>query len=250
MANIDFNRRNDENIVLFFTTILFVATILTFVHFYSSRSKMEQDVYLSSSVETAQSLVVLMNYNSDFTAALQTANMYNMATPFTIKFTNFKVRNPEHKPDTWELKSLEFLESNPMKPYTFEYERVERGADPQFRFMAPLRANVGCLECHGDPAGELDATGFPKEGLQLGDFAGGISITLEGAYLHEFNKYQRKFLIIIIELGLLAALFGFYLWRLRIYRSNSEEDAEDERHKHTPYPTLPTRRHAGSRRRY
>ncbi|MCF7801797.1 MAG: DUF3365 domain-containing protein [Candidatus Marinimicrobia bacterium] len=248
MANIDFNRRNDENIVLFFTAILVVATILTFVHFYSSRQKMEQEVYLSSSVETAQSLVVLMNYNSDFTAALQTANMYNMATPFTIKFTNFKVRNPEHKPDTWELKSLEFLESNPMKPYTFEYTQAEKRKDPLFRFMAPLRANVGCLECHGDPAGELDATGFPKEGLQLGDFAGAISITLEGDYLHNFNKYQRKFLLIVIELGLLAALFGFYLWRLRIHRNGSEEEVEEA--KHRDYTSRPSRRAPGSRRRY
>lgn len=245
MANINFNRRNDENIVLFFTAILFVATILTFVHFYSSRVKMEQEVYLSSSVETAQSLVVLMNYNSDFTAALQTANMYNMATPFTIKFTNFKVRNPAYKPDEWEIKSLEYLYSNPMKPYTFEYERVTGRKDATFRFMAPLRANVGCLECHGDPAGELDATGFPKEGLKLGDFAGGISISVAGDYLQNFNKYQRKFLIIVIELGLLAILFGFYLWRLRLYRSEPDDEPEETRHR-----SYPTRRQPGSRRRY
>jgi len=35
-----------------------------------------------------------------------------------------------------------------------------------------------CLACHGNPKGEVDITGHPKEGGALGDLGGAISITL------------------------------------------------------------------------
>lgn len=209
------DNRNDENIVLFFTVLLVLATLGTMVHFYTSRQKMEREAYLSSSVETAQSLVVLMNYNNDFSAALQTATMYSLATPFKVKLTNFIVRNPEHKPDDWELRAMDDLTANPLKPYVYEYDPKNSDADSPFRFLAPLRANVGCLQCHGDPVGELDVTGYPKEGLKLGDFAGAISIQVEGDYLAEFSKYQRFSLVLALELVLMGILFAFYLWRVR-----------------------------------
>ena len=37
---------------------------------------------------------------------------------------------------------------------------------------------AGCLTCHGEPKGEIDVTGYPKEGGKLGDLGGVISITL------------------------------------------------------------------------
>ena len=33
------------------------------------------------------------------------------------------------------------------------------------------------LECHGDPAGEIDQYGYPKEGMKVGDIGGAMSIT-------------------------------------------------------------------------
>lgn len=212
------NNQNDANIVLFFTVILIVATIGTMVNFYTSSQKMAREAYISSSVETAQSLVVLMNYNNDFSAALQTANMYSLATPFKIKLTDTTVRNPEHAPDSWEIAAMAELNANPMKPYVYEYQPKNTANGTPFRFLAPLRANVRCLQCHGDPVGELDATGFPKEGLKIGDFAGAISIEVQGDYLTDFAKYQRLSFILAIEMALLGILFVFYLWRVRFNR--------------------------------
>ena len=34
-----------------------------------------------------------------------------------------------------------------------------------------------CLECHGEPAGEIDQYGYPKEGMKVGDIGGAMSIT-------------------------------------------------------------------------
>ena len=49
---------------------------------------------------------------------------------------------------------------------------------PAFRYVMALRAEESCLRCHGQPKGELDPTGYPKEGLKLGDVAGAISVVL------------------------------------------------------------------------
>ena len=35
-----------------------------------------------------------------------------------------------------------------------------------------------CLACHGSPKGEMDITGYPKEGGKLNDLGAVISITL------------------------------------------------------------------------
>jgi len=209
------NKQNDSNIVLFFMVILVIATIGTTVHLYTSSQKMAREAYISSSVEAAQSLVVLMNYNNDFSAALQTATMYSLATPFKVKLTNTIVRNSDHAPDNWEIAAMADLMANPMKPYVYEYQPKKSESGSPFRFLAPLRANVRCLQRHGDPVGELDATGFPKEGLKIGDFAGAISIEVQGDYLTAFARYQRMSIMLSIELFLLGLLVVFYLWRVR-----------------------------------
>ena len=40
-----------------------------------------------------------------------------------------------------------------------------------------LRLGSTCLACHGSPKGEIDITGYPKEGANEGDLGGVISIT-------------------------------------------------------------------------
>jgi len=47
-----------------------------------------------------------------------------------------------------------------------------------FRVLMPEYYGQGCLACHGEPVGELDVTGYPKEGGKLGDLGGVISVTL------------------------------------------------------------------------
>ena len=47
-----------------------------------------------------------------------------------------------------------------------------------FRVLVPEYYRAGCLACHGEPQGEIDVTGYPKEGGELGELGGVISITL------------------------------------------------------------------------
>ena len=46
------------------------------------------------------------------------------------------------------------------------------------RTAVPEYYGASCLTCHGSPKGEIDITGYPKEGAVTGDLGGVISITL------------------------------------------------------------------------
>ncbi len=85
-------------------------------------------------------------------------------------------RNPSNLPDPFERAALlEFADL----AYPKEKIISEVAADNHWlRLMLPLYTTRGCLDCHGQPKGELDKTGYPREGLQLGQNAGGISVLI------------------------------------------------------------------------
>ncbi|HWH69491.1 MAG TPA: ATP-binding protein, partial [Candidatus Sulfotelmatobacter sp.] len=102
--------------------------------------------------------------------------IFQEITGFQVKQTRFEVRRPENAPDDFDREALNRFLQNPGLP---EYFRsVDEGGVPYFRYAIPLKAEKECLVCHGQPVGELDIAGYRKEGLQEGDLAGAISVTL------------------------------------------------------------------------
>ncbi|PSH70396.1 histidine kinase [Phyllobacterium brassicacearum] len=89
------------------------------------------------------------------------------------------VRNRKASPDSWEQSVIEqkFLSPGWPKGQSF-IEAVEVNGHPSFRMLIPEYYSASCLICHGMPKGEVDVTGYPKEGAAEGDLAGAISITL------------------------------------------------------------------------
>ncbi len=89
------------------------------------------------------------------------------------------VRNRKARPDSWERSVIETRfnsESWPKGDLFSEEADASKGA--AFRVMVPEYYGEACLACHGSPKGEVDVTGYPKEGGQAGDLGGSISITL------------------------------------------------------------------------
>ncbi|MDY6858994.1 MAG: DUF3365 domain-containing protein [Pseudomonadota bacterium] len=88
------------------------------------------------------------------------------------------VRNRKARPDAWEDGVIEgrFRSAGWEKGAPF-YEEVQLDGQSAFRMLIPEYYSTSCLSCHGTPAGEMDVTGFPKEGGAEGDLAGAISIT-------------------------------------------------------------------------
>ena len=89
------------------------------------------------------------------------------------------VRNRKARPDTWEktVIATKFLQPNWPKGQPFS-ERVDVNGRSAFRILVPEYYTPTCLSCHGDPAGQVDVTGYPKEGGKEGDLGAAISITL------------------------------------------------------------------------
>ena len=89
------------------------------------------------------------------------------------------VRNRKALPDAWEADIIKtkLLDPKWLKGQAFSAV-VDSGGRRAFRDMVPEYYPASCLTCHGSPKGEMDITGYPKEGAKLGDLGGVISITL------------------------------------------------------------------------
>lgn len=89
------------------------------------------------------------------------------------------IRNRKARPDEWEKRILETKFMAPDWPKGESYtEVVEFEGRPAFRIMLPEYYRDSCLTCHGEPKGETDITGYPKEGGKVGDLGGVISIVI------------------------------------------------------------------------
>lgn len=89
------------------------------------------------------------------------------------------VRNRKSRPDDWETQVInENLLSPDWQTGAVYSSLTEADGRPAFRVMVPEYYTEGCLACHGAPAGEVDVTGYPKEGGKLGELGGVISIKL------------------------------------------------------------------------
>ncbi|HHY26331.1 MAG TPA: DUF3365 domain-containing protein [Desulfitobacterium dehalogenans] len=102
--------------------------------------------------------------------------LFGKKTGYTVRYTNFDPRNKADIPDEFELEALNLFAEDVK---TSEFYKVSKYAGKDaFRYTAPMRIEENCLECHGEPAGEIDILGYPKEGWEIGDLAGIVSIVM------------------------------------------------------------------------
>lgn len=89
------------------------------------------------------------------------------------------IRNRRARPDDWELDVLETrFKSGDWQSGQRYTESTQIAGREAFRVMVPEYYGQACLACHGSPKAELDITGYPKEGANLDQLAGAISITI------------------------------------------------------------------------
>ena len=95
-------------------------------------------------------------------------------------------RNPNNKPDEQEELLLYAVQKNHPRvgDHIVEQQLSDRSG---VRVMLPLFYNKQCLSCHGSPKGEVDISGYEKEGFKEGDLGGAISIVLSAQ-----NKLARS----------------------------------------------------------
>lgn len=108
----------------------------------------------------------------------QTASLFSDKSSIYMKqaTTDELLRNPKNKADKFESGMMKkFGESGyPRQGDKIASETV--GGD--VRVMLPLFYGKGCLGCHGGPKGEMDVSGYKKEGAKEGDLGGAVSVKL------------------------------------------------------------------------
>lgn len=145
-------------------------------------------------------------------AAKSVSKFFTAETNYLIHYTNVTTRRAADAPDEFEQEALEaFLNDPQLVEYYGITEYGEEGIQ-SFRYMQPLYMGEGCLECHGDPAGELDSFGYAKEGKQLGDIAGAVSIVMPiDLYMDDIRENTVTSILFygaVIVVGFAIILFG------------------------------------------
>ena len=104
------------------------------------------------------------------------ASRFSELTGVRLKQTALSPRNPANAPDPFEIAALKsFADStHPREQSISEVTAKSRS----LRLMYPLYMTRQCLVCHGEPKGEPDKTGYPREGVPLGQSAGAISVVI------------------------------------------------------------------------
>ena len=148
-------------------------------------------------------------------AAKSISMLFTTETDYSIRFTNDTPRQAANAPDEFEQEALAAFNADPERK---AFWRVVDAGDGTrvFRYTEPLNVTESCLECHGDPVGELDQYGYPKEGMQVGQVGGAMSITepmdIYAAGIQDSMMQQA----IMVLFMMVAAFIGLYFVTSRL----------------------------------
>ena len=141
--------------------------------------------------------------------------LFTTETDYSIRFTNDTPRQAANAPDAFEQEALAAFNADPDRK---AFWRVVDAGDGTrvFRYTEPLYVTESCLECHGDPVGELDQYGYPKEGMQVGQVGGAMSITEPmGIYAAGIQDSMMQQAIMVLFM-MVAAFIGLYFVTSRL----------------------------------
>ena len=137
---------------------------------------------------------------------------FTESTNFVMKQTSLEYRNPENAPDEFEVRMLKQFKTTRDKEPKWG-EDFDKEGNKTIRYILPLYIKKECLPCHGKPAykGELDITGYEKEGYEIGELRGAISIAAPASHLDAVIKTNSVILLIIGVVSTISVIFLTYL---------------------------------------
>lgn len=136
-------------------------------------------------------------------------------TGVQVHMTSLKPINPSNVADPWEAAALRDFEQGIRE----RAELVVQDGRTFARFMAPLVTREACLDCHA------------KQGYQVGQIRGGISVSFDTAPFSEPVREQKRNSILVHLVGwaLVAGLTLFALARSReqmLALANAKDEQE------------------------
>ncbi|MCL1799028.1 MAG: DUF3365 domain-containing protein [Eggerthellaceae bacterium] len=151
--------------------------------------------------------------------------IFSRSSDYTFRFVNFNPRNPADAPDPIEADALDIFSSDQAALEYYRFVDVE--GERFFRYVYKLTVTTDCIECHGQPVGETDISGYPKEGWAIGDIAGVGSITVPAQAYYENLTRNIRVDSLFFAAVVTAVVVGLYfaLTRLVISPLNTMQEA-------------------------
>lgn len=108
---------------------------------------------------------------------------FSRDTDYKVRYVSDTPRNRADEPDDFEQSAINAFRSDPTLTEFYSYDEVN--GKRVFRYMEPMILDESCLSCHGEPAGEIDLSGYPREGFTKGHIYGAISMDIPTAVFEE-----------------------------------------------------------------
>ena len=127
---------------------------------------------------------------------------FSRDTDYNVRYVSDTPRNRADKPDAFELAAIESFRNDSSVTEYYGYDKLN---DKRiFRYVEPMILNESCLSCHGEPAGEIDLSGYPREGYTEGYVYGALSMDIPTAVFEKASSENA-----MLNLGFsLALLIG------------------------------------------
>lgn len=147
-------------------------------------------------------------------AGKSVAALFSRNSDYSIHFTNLNPRNFNNEPDDYEAEALRAFEADPSVTERYGFAKV--GGQSVFRYVSVMKVSENCIECHGGPKGEIDVTGYPKEGWEAGDIAGAVSVVVptELSFANMNASIVNNVLFFVLLMACMAVVFYVVLSRL------------------------------------
>ncbi|WP_452040710.1 ATP-binding protein [Adlercreutzia rubneri] len=149
---------------------------------------------------------------------------------YVIRYVRENPRSGTDEPDSFEQVALNHFT---VGGATEHYELTDYEGRPVFRYASVLPIKPNCLPCHGEPAGTPDETGFLREGMELGDVAGAVSIIIPAdAHIKEARRELASSVLFFCVLAAAIATVVFVAVRrwvaAPLARANAQLEAESK----------------------
>ncbi|MCE5284627.1 MAG: DUF3365 domain-containing protein [Pelosinus sp.] len=125
------------------------------------------------------------------------SDKFNRFSGYSFKQTRFAVRDQSNAPDNFEVEKMKELAADKRMTEIWGYDEIDNVR--VFRYLTPLYYDESCMSCHGQPAGTIDVSGYPREGVSPGDFAGAISVVfpMTGFEAHQYENIISHLVFIL-----------------------------------------------------
>lgn len=101
---------------------------------------------------------------------------FSRDTDYTVRYVSDTPRNRADEPDAFEQEAIDAFRADPNVTEHYTFQNID--GQRVFRYTEPMVLDKSCLSCHGEPAGKIDLSGYPREGFPEGHIYGALSMDI------------------------------------------------------------------------